>query len=88
MMPDRTKTAMTPAQTEQLLGLFAAGALTRETGVGPYALKACNPNVIGILRDKGLADSRVVRPKGGSQFTAYWLTKAGAAKARELGGPS
>lgn len=76
-MADRTKTSLTPAQREQLLTLFAASAISRETGRPPFDLKVCNPNVIGILRDKGLADSRVVRKPGGSQFTAYWLTPAG-----------
>ena len=40
--------------------------------------------VIGKLRDFGLADSRVVRTGRGSQHTAYWLTAAGIAAAREL----
>ena len=44
--------------------------------------------MIGALRDRGLADSRVVRAgargTGNGQFTAYWLTAAGAAAAREL----
>ena len=79
----------TAAQQHQLLVLLAAHALDRDTGRGPYepAMKGCNPVVIGKLRDFGLADSRTVRQAGGSQFTAYWLTPAGADAAKALQRP-
>ena len=75
---------MTFAQRLQLRQLHDVGALDRATAKGPYDLDICNPMVIGKLRDLGLVDSRTMRPKGGSQFTAYWLTPNGIVAAREL----
>ena len=75
---------LSPAEREQLLAMKTAEATSRAAAIGPYDLKPCNPNVIGALRDKGFASSRTVRPTGGSQFTAYWLTEAGVAKAVEV----
>lgn len=77
---------LTRNQADQLQALLAAEALDRDSGAPPERLaKAgmCHPLVIGALRDKGLAESRSRRAKKRS-WTEYWLTPAGALKAREL----
>ena len=74
---------MTSNQLLQLVALFEAGALSRETGVETGALSFANTIVIGALRDRGLAASRSVRRKGRS-WTEYWLTDQGADRARIL----
>lgn len=70
--------------------LKAAGALSRETAIGPYhpAWKerspgSCNPNVLGATRSKGFSSSRTSRA-GGSQQTLYWLTPEGLAELARL----
>jgi hypothetical protein len=77
---------LTASQRANLAMLRRAGAISRETGRKPYGAKMAgfNPVVMGALRAKGLADSRTVRPKGGSQFTAYWLTPAGVERADQV----
>lgn len=84
-MPLRANTAFTPAQRDQLLQLFDAGAIGRENGRSIFdaGMGGANPNVIGILLEKGWSEQRTTRA-GGSQRTLYWLTEAGAAKAREV----
>lgn len=76
---------LTKAQRLQLLTLNRAAARGRDCGVDVYREPRLNPVVIGKLRDMGLADSRVIRPAGGSQRTAYWLTPDGLEAAERLG---
>jgi hypothetical protein len=79
---------LTDSQQRQLVGLLQASARLEVNAVSVYDLQRlgclANPLVIGALRDLGLADSQVIRLKGGSQFTAYWLTPAGVERARQL----
>jgi hypothetical protein len=79
---------LTAAQEHQLVALLRTLTRKEQAAVSVYDLQDCgnmaNPLVIGALRDRGLADSQVVRPRGGSQFTAYWLTPAGVERARQL----
>jgi hypothetical protein len=81
----------TVSQREHLLGLLAMGAVSRETGRNIFApeIKAhfrqgLNPLVVGALRNRGLAESRSVRPRGGSATTEYWLTDKGRREAEAL----
>jgi hypothetical protein len=78
--------APTPSQRDHLVMLLEAAAISRETAKGPYApgMERANPNVIGALRDRGEALSRMVRNGRGSQFTAYWLTPLGIETAQSL----
>ncbi len=84
----RPKPQFTPRQVDQLAQLLAAGALSHEDAKHQFdaGMSGCSPLVLGKLRDMDLADSRVMRPRGGSQVTAYWLTPAGARTARRLAG--
>lgn len=85
-MPDRTAYSLTYSQQEHLLDLLEAGATSREGAVSIFdhaAVRNLNPNVVGILCDKGFADRRV-RTRKDRRLTVYWLTDTGVAKAREL----
>lgn len=75
---------LTFAQREALELLRAAGAVDRETAKSILDEPRLKAVVIGRLRVVALADSRVIRPPGGSQRTAYWLTGAGLMLARQL----
>lgn len=81
----RSQTALTSAQQVELRRLMAAGAMDAEAALSVYDLgmKHANPNVIGILIDKGLALKRVRTRKRVSR-TIYWLTEAGQAQARAV----
>ncbi len=81
---------LTANQQGQLLQLLAAGAVSQSYEVTIYQLQtdrrhAMLPNtlVIGALRDKGLAMSRV-RSHAKSQATVYWLSPEGVDRARAL----
>ncbi len=84
-MPDRTKYALTDPQKDELRRLLAAGCVDRDTAMSIYdlPLKRANPNVIGILIEKGFALKRV-KTRNLSSRTCYWLTAAGVAQAQEL----
>lgn len=85
-MPNRAAYALTEPQKDELRRLLGAGCLDRESAKSIYdlPLKRANPNVIGILIEKGFAQKRV-RTVSLSSRTCYWLTPEGAAQARELG---
>lgn len=86
-MPDRTRYALTASQQEHLRTLLAHQALDIEHSISVVSMAGAHlvPGVIGILIDKGFAAKKVRGSPGGSRCTHYWLTPAGAAKARELG---
>ncbi len=90
-MQNRANYALTPAQADNLGILLRAGATSREEAVSSYAsaVRGLNPNVLGILREKGMVMLRVktMRP-GGSRATVYWLTDDGVACARQFVGQS
>lgn len=78
---------LSPAQERQLVTLLNAGAVDRDRAASVYDLARAgdaNPNVLALLRDRGLSDSRTARPQGASQRTLYWLTPAGVERARHL----
>jgi hypothetical protein len=78
--------SLTASQRAHLGMLHVAGAHSRRTAVSIFchpAVRDLVPNVVGILRAKHLADSRVATVHG-SRRTVYWLTEAGVAKAQEL----
>lgn len=81
--PDRPLTAN---QREHLLALRQAGAVDRAHGRPPAALPirlGANVNVLGALRDKGLANARRVR-RGGRDWTEHFLTEAGVRAVDQL----
>jgi hypothetical protein len=87
-VPNRAAYLLTVSQREHLGMLLDAGALDRETAKSMFdhpLLRSLNPNVVGILIDKGFADKRVRGAKG-HRITVYWLTAGGVAVARELAG--
>lgn len=85
-MSIRADTALTPHQQGELGRLLGAGAVDRDNAKSIYDLgmKQANPNVVGILIDKGWA-LKCVKTVSFSSRTLYWLTPEGVAKARELG---
>lgn len=82
--PDRP---LTDNQRLQLMALYTAGAMDRESGVSvdrlPQRPATANPLVIGALRDKGLAESRS-RKANGRSWTEYWLTDKGRLLGRDI----
>ncbi len=86
-MPDRTSYALTASQQENLVLLLQSACLDRESAKSVYeaGLRQVNPNVIGILIDKGLAEKRTrsLAP-GGVRAASYWLTDEGAKLALQL----
>ncbi len=85
-MPDRSRYALTPAQRDELLRLQRVGAISLETSrsVVSAEMRGGNPNVFGILVDKGYVLTKVRVTPGGSRAMHYWLTEAGALKAAEI----
>lgn len=86
-MSGRANYALTVAQREHLEQLHAFGAADIVTAATVFLKghvgEQLNPNVVGILCEKGLANRKVVSRRG-SRVTVYWLTKAGVAKTVEL----
>jgi hypothetical protein len=75
---------LTPGQRTTLAALANLNALSRESAATAYTLRPCHPPTLARLQQTGLSDSAVIRRPGGTQFTAYWLTPAGAAAAALL----
>jgi hypothetical protein len=80
---------LTDNQRRQIRALAAAEAVSAASAASIYDLQRTygSPLVLGALRERGLASSRVVRPGqagANGQFTAYWLTPAGVAAAKTL----
>lgn len=87
-MPDHPLTAN---QQDHLQRLFKAGCLNREAALSAYEIDrvvkggmGINPNIVGALIDKELADKRTRTTPSGVRAASYWLNDAGAARAREL----
>lgn len=78
----------TRAQTLNLLLLLRRKAIGEAKAVSIYDEQKLNPVVIGKLRDKGLAESKVQRRGRGHQFTVYWLTPAGEKAAKKVRKPT
>jgi hypothetical protein len=83
-MPIRSNYALTPAQRETLTDLLEAGCVSRESALSALELRRVNPNVVGILIDKGWALKRTRSTPGGARAASYWLTREGVAKAQEV----
>jgi hypothetical protein len=87
-MPDRTATAMTTSQREELLDLYGDRALDRASAVTGFrrsGISQRNANVLGILREKGFAEV-FNRSKAGRTLTHYCLTPAGLAEVERITG--
>lgn len=68
-------------QRRQLVLLKNAGATSRANAKTLHQVKGLSPGSIGGLVRRGFAEKRTVKSKGGSQATAYWLTRSGSLSA-------